>query len=220
MFEIVNTCDNYSTVILAKRSIDCSIITKEEFIAALTEDINAAVASFNEVSVPKQIEYLTKRNKENIEAKRAVTITRAIAYAEKKWKTEKRRNQYINDVIADLESRISNYEPHPSGLDFFDMNGNCDTTMGISSNCIISVNRFNNESLGRCYDTLLDTCYFKKAIGWQFEYEANNLTYGSSFRPSIKLLFDGETTNEITKSKNSLNKAVFNFYKNTDCPGD
>lgn len=221
MFEITNNNGYYADFVIAKRFIDCSSVTREDFINAVIEDGKTAIKSYNENAIPRITEYAIKRNAEYVAKSREQIISQAISYAERKWKTEKRRNQYVQEVITELDNKGNNYVPNVQGIGFFDFNGNCGTTIGINSLCILKETDFDNpERIGKCYDILINTIYFRNAIGWEFTYNGNSDTYGSCFRPQIKLLFDNTTTEDVKKSQETLNNTVSNFYKNTNYLGD
>lgn len=221
MFEITNINGNYADFVIAKRFIDCSSVTREDFINAVIEDGKSAIKSYNKNAVSRITELSIKRNSEYVAKSRERIISQAISYAERKWKTEKRRNQHVQEVITDLDNKVNNYVPIVQGIGFFDFNGDCETTMGINSLCILNEKDFDNpERIGKCYDILVNTIYFKKAIGWEFTYNGDSDTYRSAFRPQIKLLFDTTITEDVKKSQESLINAVSDFYENTKYCGD
>lgn len=220
MFEISNIRCNYADFTLSTRSVDCSTITREDFIKMLMADIKEADATYKEISIPRQIEIGRARYAENVEKNRKRTLERAEKYAISKWKTEKRRNQHMQEVIAKLESDVKEYKPMISDLSFLDFNGNCGTTMGINCNCVISLKELSDERLGICFDSLLKTKYFRMASGWLIGYEGDAESYRSCFRPYIKLTFDEKTTKEVKEAQDSLTRSVMNFYANTNYWGD
>lgn len=213
MFEIININGRYSDFVIARRSINCATITREEFIEALIADAKDAIKSYNDNAVPVEKEFLNKRHADYAKKERENIISKATAFANAKWKTEKRRNQYIENAISEFDAKNEKFTPLISNLGFFDMDGNCGTTMYVNNKCILDESSFNYpERIGICYDTLLNTNYFKKAIGWQFKYCGTTYSYTATFRPVIELLFDEETSKEIKKMQDLQGGSVNRYY--------
>ena len=82
--------------ILVTRMIDCSKITEQEFISAMTEDVNNAVEIYKSIFWPIEEQY----HASNVERQKKSIANIAKQYAEKKWKTEKKRQQYIDAQLA------------------------------------------------------------------------------------------------------------------------
>lgn len=222
MFEITNNTGTYADFVIAKRFINCANITRKEFINALITDAKEAIKSYNDNVYSRAIEIFNNTHTEYVNKEREKVITKAIAFANKTWKTEKRRNKYIEDELSKFNAKYEKpYIPTIPALGFFDMNGDCGTTIGNRNKCILYEEAFNYpDAIGECYDILVNRNYFKKAIGWQFKYKGRTNTYTSSFRPTIELLFNEETTKEIEAAQDSLNNSVDNFYKNSKYFGD
>lgn len=213
MFEITNINGKYADFVIAKRSINCATITREEFIEALIADAKDAIKSYNDNAVPVEKEFLNNLHAESVKKEREIIISKATAFANAKWKTEKKRNQYIEDAISEFDAKNEKYTPRISNLGFFDMDGNCGMSMYVNNNCILDESSFNYpERIGMCYDTLLKTSYFKKAIGWQFKYRGTTYSYTATFRPVIELLFDEETSKEIKKMQDIQDELVNKRY--------
>lgn len=213
MFEITNINGRYADFIIARRSINCATITREEFIEALIADAKDAFKSYNDNAVPVEKDFLNNRHAESVKKEREIIISKATAFANAKWKTEKKRNQYIENAISEFDAKNEKYTPRISNLGFFDMDGNCGMSMYVNNNCILDESSFNYpERIGMCYDTLLKTNYFKKAIGWQFKYRGTTYSYTATFRPVIELLFDEETSKEIKKMQDMQDELVNKRY--------
>ena len=213
MFEITNNNGRYADFVIARRSINCATITREEFIEALIADAEEAIKSYNDNAVPVEKEFLNKRHAESVKKGRENIISKATAFANAKGKTEKKRNQYIENAISEFDAKNEKFTPLISNLGFFDMDGNCGMSMYVNNNCILDESSFNYpERIGRCYDTLLNTNYFKKAIGWQFKYRGTTYSYTATFRPVIELLFDEETSKEIKKMQDLQGESINKYY--------
>lgn len=166
MVKILNANSSYPTVVLTSVEMNCSSITESEFIDTINKCLAEANKEYKELVVPKYKKFITEQYINNLE----FSLKRAKTYAESKWKTEKRRNQYIEEVKAnakkDYDNRLSKLEN--VSIDFFDFDGNCGTINGINSNCIIRKD-VTDKQLKACFNTLQATRYFNKAIGLEFK---------------------------------------------------
>lgn len=217
MAKILNANSSYPTVVLTSVEMNCSSITESEFIDTINKCLAEANKEYKELVVPKYKKFITEQYINNLE----FSLKRAKTYAESKWKTEKRRNQYIEEVKAnakkDYDNRLSKLEN--VSIDFFDFDGNCGTINGINSNCIIRKD-VTDKQLKACFNTLQATRYFNKAIGLEFKYDANQRTYTYSFRPSIELVLPEEVEKVATKERENLEKCISSFYSSNNYIGD
>jgi hypothetical protein len=205
---------NYHWITLTSRNIDCSTITAEEFISSMFSDFLEAQEKYNDLYTPEWV-----RNKIDDFTKYIEWIkAKATKYAEKKWKTDAKRNAYINSTVNkakkdyDLNNRYTD-------IDFFDLNVN-PGEMGISGNCCISYENLTPKALLCCFNEIKNNEYFKKAKGWMLTYEAQNNSYRCSFRPKIKLILDDETAMKMKKATDDLTNSVNEFYENCNYFGD
>ena len=220
MFEIKNQDKMYSTFVIGRRYINCAELNVNDFITFIKNDINDAINTYATVSIPKAIEYLTKIYNASRDAICARVKNDAIKFANKKWKTEKKRMAYIEQAVKEINDKYENYNPNVDNISFFDFDPYCGTHMGISSCCILHLNNLTDEQLINCFNELKKSPYFNKAIGWEFEYDGHTNNYMYSFRPSINLIFNKEETKEINKKAENLFNAVNNFYSNSNYWGD
>lgn len=187
--------------ILTTRQIDCSKLTRAEFINVMTQDLKDARQKYHDIFYPEAY----KKHQELNEYHRNSTLKNAIKFAEKKWKTEKRRQQYIEEMMKECEENITNSNSsffYP--ISFFDFNVE-PIRNGIPDDCILRYD--NEEKLGRCYDRIKDNKYFKNAKGWQLIDRHNS-------RPYVKLILSEELEKEYNGEKETLYRAVTEFYRN------
>ena len=206
--------NDYRTVILTSRNINCSTITADEFIRAMFSDFLEAEEKYNDLYIPEWEAYKLKSFFNRIECVRK----RAINFAEKKWKTEKKRTAYIESEVAKTRKSYKLDDFYYS-LSFFDFDVN-PGEMGISGDCCISYKELTPAKLMRCFEAVKDNKYFKKASGWKFTYEASNYSHQVCFRPHIKLIVDAETEAQMKKDADDLTESVRNFYKGCTYWGD
>ena len=205
---------NYITRTLVTRNIDCANITCEEFVKAMFSDFLEAEEKYNENYIPEWEAWKLKSFKDHMKWIRK----RATEYAEKKWKTEKKRNEYINNAVekARKEYKVSTYY---DSLGFFDFDLEPGKN-GLSGNCCISYKGLTPKALERCFNEVKDNRYFKKATGWKFTYESNENSFRSCFRPHIDLIVDAETEAAMKKEAADLAEDIRRFYANCSYPGD
>jgi hypothetical protein len=185
--ELVN---ERNEVVLVERLVDLGVITFEDFKNVLMEDFNSACELYDELN-----EAGNKTAKQYVFERK---MKEAQKYAELKWKTEKRRNQYIEErhkqILENLETNRS-WEVTSKGLFFdFDPNPGVNFIPGVN---IIKRNAFNEENeefLRRAFKNLVEGKYFRKAKGWRFRYQGGKEKalhpYSSAFRPYIELILD------------------------------
>lgn len=193
---------------LISRNVNCSNLSEDQFVQMLFSDLLEAEEVFNETYSIKFI----KRCIENYNNNYSRLISRAKAFAEKNWKTEKRQKQYINEVInkeKDHETAISlNFDK----LSFFDFNV-FPGSMGISYDCVLSYKDLTFDKLHKCFNCIKESDYFKHAKGWQ-------LVYHPGFRSQIELILDDEYQKKADDANDALARAVEKFYKGTHYWGD
>jgi hypothetical protein len=206
--------NDYRTITLVSRNINCSTITVEEFIRAMFSDLLEAEEKYNELYIP---EWEDKKFKDFAYHLKCIR-KRAINFAEKKWKTEKKRNEYIKNEVKKARENYK-FDNFFYGLSFFDFDVN-PGEMGIPSDCIISYNELTPEKLRRCFEKIKDNKYFKKALGWKLTYEAYDNSYKVCSRPEIKLIVDKNTMTEMYEDKNKLIDSVYRFYEGCKYWGD
>lgn len=206
--------NNYRTITLVSRNINCSTITEEKFVSSMFSDFLEAQEKYNELYIPEWEAAKVKNffNRLNYVRNHATKI------AEKKWKTEKKRTAYVEGEVtkARKEYKMDNFY---YDLSFFDFDVN-PGEMGISGDCCISYRELTPNKLRRCFAAVKDNKYFKKAMGWKLTYKAHENSYQVSFRPRIKLIVDAETEAQMKKDADDLTASVNKFYKGCTYWGD
>ena len=205
---------NYITRTLVTRNIDCSNITAEEFVKAMFSDFLEAEEKYNENYIPEWEAWKIK----SFEDRMKWAYKSASDYAVKHWKTERKRNEYIDKMMkkAHDEYNISTYY---DSLSFFDFDLEPGKN-GLSGNCCISYKNLTPKALERCFNEVKDNRYFKKATGWKFTYMAHEDSYRSCFRPHIELIVDAETEAAMKKEAADLAEDIRRFYANCTYWGD
>ena len=204
----------YKWITLVSRNINCSTITEEEFVKRMFSDILEAEEKYNDLYIPEW----ESRKVKNFEDKIAWVKKKATAFAKKKWKTEKKRIDYIESEINKAHKEYKFYTFYYD-LSFFDFNVE-PSQMGISGNCIISIKDLTFDKLKKCFAEIKDNRYFKKATGWELTYETLDNSYQVCFRPQIKLIVDEETAAQMKKDEDGLTASVNQFYKGCTYWGD
>ena len=205
---------NYRTITLISRNINCSNITADEFIAAMFSDFLEAEEKYNDLYIPEWEASKVNGYERDI----AYTRKWATGIAEKKWKTEKKRNAFIE---SEVEKRRKEYkfDNFYYSLSFFDFDVE-PWRNGLSGDCCISYKELTPTKLNRCFEKVKDNKYFKKATGWKFTYEANENSHRTCFRPHIELITDAETAAQMKKDADDLTESVRKFYEGATYWGD
>ena len=205
---------NYPTITLVSRNINCSNITENDFVKAMFSDFLEAQEKYDDLYIPEWEAWKVK----NFFDKIKWTTNWAKKQAEKRWKTEKKRNAFIAQEVEKVRNEWAPDNFYYS-LSFFDFKVN-PGEMGIPGDCVISYRDLTPEKLIKCFNKVKDNKYFKKAIGWKLTYKADGDSYRSAFRPQIKLIVDPETEAQMKKDAEDLATSVNNFYKNCHYWGD
>ena len=206
--------NTYRWITLTSRNIDCSKITADEFILAMFSDFLEAQEKYNELYIPEWEERKLKNYRDQI----ILVRSRATKIAEKKWKTEKKRNAFIEKEVkkACQEYKIDSFY---NDLSFFDFKVN-PGEMGLSGDCCISYKELTPSKLRRCYEAVKNNKYFKQAHGWKLTYEASDNSYKVCFRPHIELIVDADVEAQMKHDEEVLTNAVNEFYKGCKYWGD
>ena len=127
-------------------TVNLSNASEATFINAMQELWSKANTEYrriyDEVAVPNSTAY----NMAYFDRLMTTTEERARKFAETKWKTEKRREQYVREELKKVIARKNSWKPaefRPLTYVDFDVNPGSN---GLSGNCCIA--KFDNEHLG------------------------------------------------------------------------
>ena len=190
--------------VLITRKVDCSSISKDEFVRMMSEDLHNAVIEYDNYWKPIYAE----RCKKYIEDSRSSALKRATTYAEKKWKTECKRKEYIDNEM----SKFTVHELWYDKLTFFDFDVE-PRKNGISGSCCLHCNNISNSQLEKCFDEIKNNKYFKQALGWILEDHHN-------FRPQIILILPKNVQEEFDNDEKKLADDIARFYQGCRYWGD
>lgn len=195
----INSDGYYRTVTLFRHeNVDCPNLTQEEFIAMMRADLKKALDEYENTihgeAVQSHKDYVARRTKE------------AEEFAAKKWKTDKRRQEYVQRAILNAEN--DKWHLRKEGI-FFDFKP--DVRQGIPGVCILSPDSDDNK-LARCYEEQAKSKWWKKATGWAFKYECGKNSLRYSFRPWIELITDESTAAERKREQKALDDAISAWY--------
>lgn len=189
--------------ILLTRNVNCAELTKEQFVTMMIEDLRNSVIKSEEIFRPELEEQFYHNQEQHLE----YVEKRAREYACKKWKTDKRRDQYVLDVLAKEKRGVFEFRP----VSYFDFKLNPHQNY-ISDSCILRVDT-TEDKLERCFDMIKDNKYFLSATGWE-------LFETRSFRPQIKLIMPDEMDEMYRKEEEDLANAIAKFYAGSNYCGD
>lgn len=201
--------ENYPIICLFKHDgLDLANMTKDEFIKTMSEDLVKAQANYKEL----MDEPMRKARAEYIESERE----RHTKFAKSKWKTERRQNKYIDEMMAKAEARDYYCNIKTIWFDIKPDKGQ----MGISGCCSIYPGD-SEDKLGRCFEEIKDSKYFRGGHGWVFRYEGRSMEFPiSCCRPDIDILLPDDLAEQQKQDEKNLNAAVAKFYEGTNYFGD
>jgi len=192
-----------TAVLITRENINCSELTKEQFVSMMMEDLKNSVIKSEEIFRPELEAQFYHNQEQHLE----YVEKRAREYAAKKWKTDKRRDKYVIDEIAKVNRNQFIFYP----VSYFDFKLE-PFTNSISDNCILRVNT-TEEKLGRCFDEICNNKYFIAATGWELVETRNS-------RSQIKLIMPEEMNEMYRKEEESLYNAISSFYAGSNYWGD
>ena len=206
--------NNYKTITLVSRNVNCSNISMDEFVQMMFSDILEADEKYNELYCPDYVANIVRGFKSYVESYR----NQAIRYAEKKWKTEKKRNEYINKE-TDAARKRYNRDGYYYHLSFFDFDVHPETN-SLSGDCCLSIDRLTFPALERCFEAVKDNYYFKNATGWALKYKCHDNNHSASFRPYIELIMPEDVKAKYEQAEKDLAESIRKFYEGCHYFGD
>ena len=201
--------EDYPIICLFKHEgLDLANMTKEEFIKTMSEDLDKAKANYEELMK----EPMRKARAEYLIRERE----RAIKFAQSKWKTEKRQNKYIDEMMYKAGESDNYLNIKTIWFDIKPDKGQ----MGIAGCC--SLYPGDSESkLSRCFDEIKDSKYFRGGLGWIFRYEGRSMKFPISCgRPDIDIILPEDLVKKQKEDGEKLSAAISKFYEGTKYFGD
>ena len=198
--------------------------TKETFIndmKALWKYTQAAYRNiYDTVAVPNWTAWNNEYVKETLEKAEKW----ATEYAEKKWKTEKRRAQYVYEYMAKKAAELnSRTAPEFRQLSFVDFDVNPGRN-SLSGNCCLS--KFTDEELIRCWEEIKDNEYFKSATHLSIGYLDSDTKWRTyydglcGFRPQVYMTMPEDMDKKFHDEAEALAEDISRFYANCHYAGD
>ena len=197
----------YRIVTLIKHEgIDVPNLKKEEFVQMMKGDLLKAQELYDALMAPEMEEYHQRRIQSRIE--------QAVQYANSKWKTQKRRDKYI-----DAERKAAENMERPSWntemfWDFKPEVGN-----SIPGVCILMPSD-DDVLFERCYEKWIKSPWWQHGHGWVLKYDCHTKSFRSSARPWIELMMDDEATEERKRQQQDIDNDIARFYANCRYCGD
>lgn len=200
--DIEQLTNGYRIVTLVSRNdVDCENISKADFISYMFDDLTEAESIYTNEMKKLSAEKLQKY-KEKMKEK-------FIEYAEKKWKTEKKRNEYISTMLSNIDKR----DNYVDTLSYVDLELKHDRLT-------IRINDSLKKTLSDYYSKISSDELFKKAKGWAVKYEASKETLQNAFRPYIYLILDENTRKQVEDDKAKHAENIMKFYSDEKYWGD
>lgn len=192
--------------LLITRNVDCATLSKELFVSMMTQDIRAAKVAYDNNHYEKDLQYFNESIQNSID----YYIKKAKEFAEKKWKTERKRNEYINKETYKIINEHKDRKFYYYGVTFFDFDLEPNTN-SLSGDCCIDIEKDIQTQLERCYEKIKDNRYWTRGLGWKL--------YADS-RPQIELILSEEVQKEFDAEADALAEDIRRFYANCYYCGD
>ena len=196
--------DDEYLVTLVNREVDCSTITKQEFIKYITEDMYKASFLYDEMAKNESIV------REEVYRKQEWDYCCQLAC--KKYKRPAKIEEYAKQLY---EKAMASHKLYVGEFTYADFK----LTPSISSGCCLTIDRL-LVSADACYEYAKKDKYFPKVKGWSIVYitRYNEITDGvhslaCSFRPHFKFIMDEEATKMLNEENRKLVEDVTRFYK-------
>lgn len=205
--EISELSNNFRIVTLLKHDgLDLINMTEDEFVKLMGEDLKEAFRVYEHARTPERAIHKAKAIEREMEY--------AKIYAEHKWKTQKKRDEYMAEFKVNIEKRYADYGKTSSmSFNFKPEVGDCIPTV-----CILDQNS-DERQLRRCFGELTKGRWWKKGTGWAFKYEAgkNDLAYHCN--PWIELIMNESDTAQRRKEQERLNVGIAAYYDSVGSGG-
>lgn len=204
----------FTVVLYRHEDLDLANMTQEEFVKLIKEDIKKASDAYD-----ADVRTLRQKELDKLASERADRMIKdAQKYAAEKWKTEKRREQYIQTIRDNIAKGL--LVTKAEGVGFFDLKPD-PTEMGINSNCIFYLDKLTDKQLAKAFDAVKNNKYFKKGTGWVFKYETDNKEIPvPHFRPWIDVILGDNDSTERERERQHHEQSIQDFYKDTKYWGD
>ena len=206
-----NPVDNYRIATILETRVNTTNLSRTDFIRIMHENLIRANTEHRTLADPESIQ----RQKNWEQSKIETTIKYATQFAEKKWKTEKKRNEYVDakvkeawDEIDEDRKKFEERLPRTNNL-FFDFEPKPD--QGIPGACVLNYDA-SDEHIGRCYDELTKYDWWTKAKGWSMKYTCTKTSVHADFRPWIEYILDDETRAEWKAQQKAIDSAIIAYY--------
>ena len=138
-----------------------------------------------------------------------------IKEAETKYKTQSKREEYINTYLAEYISKWTTDMAQNKGyheISFFDFDVEPGTNY-MHGTCSLKIDDLSDKKLEACWNDIKDNKYFKEAEGLQFEYDGTS-------RPQITLRLPHKIKKQFNQEYENLGKAIADFYSGSNYWGD
>ena len=197
--EISELSGGYRIVTLLKHDgLDLANMTEDEFVRLMSEDLKQVHNEYERVRIPERASARAKAIDREIE--------RAQKYADQKYKTQRKRDEYMAKFKANIEK---NYEIWDQDQLFFDFKPGVGNSLPIV--CVLKPNT-DEYKLRQCYEELVKSRWWKKGTGWAFKYEAGKHDLATHFRPWIELIMNESDAARRRKEQQMLDDGIAAYY--------
>lgn len=205
--EIAEIFGGYRIITLLKHDgLDLTNMTEDDFVILMSEDLKRAYNEYERVRTPERTADKMKAiEREMVYAKK---------YAERKWKTQKLRDEYMDKFKTNIEKRYESWgKTDRLQFDFKPEVGN-----GLPEVCVLRPDA-DERQLRACFDELVKSRWWKKGTGWTFKYEASKYDLATHFRPWIELIMSESDAAQRRKEQKMLDDGIAAYYASAGSGG-
>lgn len=215
--------EEYPIVVLKQRDVCCSDLNEERFVEYMVEDVGEATDIYINCVYPEIIASLKRQKERYIANVINRERTTAMRYALAKYKRQSAIDRYVEKRInaaVEKEERIDYTRGVDERIGYYDFNDSWLAANNVHCSCRICIEP-NIEMLKRAFIYMKDSPYFRKAIGWRFQYRCVSEDCPKRlFGASVRLLYDEETEREVQEKNNRYSNGIESFYRNSTYFGD
>lgn len=203
---------NYRNIILfTYTGVDLRTLSEDGFVDLMRTLLTGVSNKYSNL-VKEEIE-------RNFAERRERILHNATVTAACKWKTEKKRQEYINAKMAEYDEQQNTAKrKFPNDEIFFDFwPGPHHGLPGVCSGLTIDTE---DCTLHRAWEHLHENEWFNKGFGLVFKYETHKDTYLYSFRPWIEVVMSDEDKAAAEAGQKAIDDEIDAFYRGSRYCGD
>jgi len=192
---------NYDTYLIYEHALDGSELDEQTFVKLMKDDIKEAQKIFTKTMIP----LIGQREKKNHEHWFDWVMRNAKDYAEKKWKTDKRRQEYYTSEIKKFNDKYNSMDIRKAFIDSMHYN------FGTDSYCqhVLDLNSLdaNLRHMWKENEHIFEACG-----GWMFLIDTAKGDMAYNFGIYIDVILDDDAYKARQAGRDAHDKAIADYY--------